>query len=388
MHNSPNTLATREPVHPVMSEVVRTCLDDIDEIATTYLTQVRTVAGYSQSMLAADDLRNTAVASMELLLRLIGQLPLTERLLVLSEELGHRRARQGLPLEALLQAVRLDFRILWSAMLIRVSLDDLPEFTRGAIAVWEAVEFHTIRVHAGYLNELASLAQEREQQKTLLLSRLLLSDGKDTPLLNQAARALGVDVGGIFLVAVAGAEGHHALRTAAARNQSQKYLHEHEGALLLLIEYASRAAATIPSWLHTVPCGVAPAVEGLAEVPRMARIADDLVMASAGKLGMTTVQSGWGRVSANKLGEFGAVLADSVLGQLANISAHERERLLATITVLFESGSVSATVAELYCHRNTVLNRLSRFKSLTGLDPGRPGDAAIIQAALHCNAVR
>ncbi len=42
----------------------------------------------------------------------------------------------------------------------------------------------------------------------------------------------------------------------------------------------------------------------------------------------------------------------------------------------------------LFCHRNTVLNRLSRFTELTGLDPTRLVDAASIVVALGCARVR
>ncbi|MFC7657872.1 helix-turn-helix domain-containing protein [Pseudonocardia benzenivorans] len=39
-------------------------------------------------------------------------------------------------------------------------------------------------------------------------------------------------------------------------------------------------------------------------------------------------------------------------------------------------GTVSRAAGELFCHRNTVLNRLERLRSLTGVDVRRPRDAA------------
>lgn len=59
---------------------------------------------------------------------------------------------------------------------------------------------------------------------------------------------------------------------------------------------------------------------------------------------------------------------------------------LSALQAFFRSGSASEAAAELYCHRNTVLNRLARFNQLTGFDPAYPQDAAMI-AALHIDAL-
>ena len=99
--------------------------------------------------------------------------------------------------------------------------------------------------------------------------------------------------------------------------------------------------------------------------------------------GQRTVGHTWGHVAATRLGEYGTVLANSVLGPLTTISAHEKERLIETVQAYLRSGSVSDVAGELYCHRNTVLNRLARFAKLTGYDPASPQDAATVIAALH-----
>ena len=388
MHNLSESGAESSLVNEVIGDVVRACMVDIDEIVETYLVGLAEVEGYGASAVPREDLRDTAVASMELLLRLIGNLPLTDRLLNLSEELGHRRARQGVALESLLQAVRLDFRLLWSAMLPRVLAEQLPAFTRGAIAVWEAVEFHTIRVHAGYLAELASLAHEREQQQAILLGRLLSSDGTDASLIAQTARALGVEPASPFLVAVAAKNAHKEFHRAVSLNRAKKSLHERDGALVLLLEQQPHLVGVVPDWLAELPGAVAPVAASLADVPRMVRIAEDLIEARrVDANGMATVRRDWGGVAARRLGEFGDVLADSVLSGLNGISAHERARLIETVNVYFASGSVTATVRELFCHRNTVLNRLNRFTALTEFDPTRPVHAAAIMTALHHEAL-
>jgi hypothetical protein len=381
--------ASRAPVaRSVVSDVVADCLADVDRIAHEYLREVREIDGYAGSLVVDKDLEETAVASMELLLRLVGDLPLPDRLAGISEALGHRRAQQGIPLESLLRAVRMDFRVLWTAMLEKVPAEFLPTFTKDAVRVWEAVEFHTIRVHAGYLNELATMAQEKETRRAFLLSRLLNSDGKDPQLLGQAAGALGVKPESTFIVAVAAGHAQEAFRAGVLRAGVEQFLHERDGALVLILEDVPARAGRQPEgarrWLAALDCFVAPPAQSLADVPRMLRIAlESLPAVTPGRPGRQTVRDAWGPVAATRLGEYGTVLADTVLGPLATISGHERDRLIETVQAYLRSGSVSEAAGELYCHRNTVLNRLARFGQLTGFDPTIPQDAAAVIAALH-----
>lgn len=377
-----------QSVRSVVSDVVADCLADIDTITDQFLLDVQEIEGYAGSTVNDQDLRETAVASLELLLRLVGELPLPERLTGVSFALGSRRARQGVPLESLLKAVRMDFRLLWVAMLEKVPAASLPDFTQDAVRVWEAVEFHTIRVHAGYLDELASMAQAKEQERAFLLSRLLTSDGKDPQLLGQAARALGVDFESRFIVAVAASHAQKAFRERAAAAGVGQFLHERDGALILILEDLPARAGKEPEgtrpWLDQLDCFLAPPARSLAEVPLMLRIALQAVPAvTQESSGRQTVRETWGHVAAAQLGEFGPVLADTVLGPLSSISAHERDRLIETLQSYFASGSVSDTAKELFCHRNTVLNRISRFEQLTGYNPNRPVDAAAVLAVLN-----
>ncbi|AUZ33160.1 PucR family transcriptional regulator [Arthrobacter sp. PGP41] len=372
----------------VVSDLVSDCLADIDRIAHEYLLEVQKIDDYAASAVTAQDLEETAVASIELLLRLVGSLPIPDRLAGMSDALGHRRAQQGLPLESLLRAVRMDFRVLWTAMLEKVPPSSLPELTKDAVRVWEAVEFHTIRVHAGYLDELASMAQEKETQRAFLLSRLLNSDGKDPQVLGQAARALGVAPESNFIVAVAAEYAQKAFRAEALRAGAEHFLHERDGALILILEDVPARAGREPEgtrpWLSRLDCFVAPPARSLADVPRMLRIAlESLPVVTPQRPGQRTVREAWGHVAMTRLGEYGTVLADTVLGPLATISTHERDRLIETVQAYLRTGSVSETAGELYCHRNTVLNRLARFGQLTSFDPANPQDAATVIAALH-----
>ncbi|MGW5687862.1 PucR family transcriptional regulator [Nonomuraea sp. NPDC003754] len=389
MHNPPNVDGrddTGAPASEELRALVRDCLDDVDELVSRYIPNVATLDGY-EGTVSAEELRDTARACFELLLRLIGGLPVSDDLREVPARLGRHRAHQGVPLERLLQAVRMDFRVLWTAFLERISPADLPELTRSAVRVWNAVEFHTVNVHAAYLDEVAVLARRQERERTALVGRLLSSDGRDPQLVAQVATLLQVRATSGFAVAVAPQEFQQDLRGAVASRLTAgvTHLQDHNGFLVLIAELP-RAARAVPSrWLHDVPCALAPVAAGLSGVPDMVRVAEAIAATmDGGATGAVALGDAWMPVAAARLGPIAGLLADSVLSGLDPLPPYERDRLLETVTAYCRSGSIAATTRELYCHRNTVLNRLNRFAELTGYQPTSPVDAATVLFALHC----
>ncbi len=45
------------------------------------------------------------------------------------------------------------------------------------------------------------------------------------------------------------------------------------------------------------------------------------------------------------------------------------------------TGNITTTAEPLFCHRNTILNRLNRFQDLTGIDLTVPSQAARLVVA-------
>ncbi|WP_344329377.1 helix-turn-helix domain-containing protein [Streptomyces macrosporus] len=363
------------------------CLDHLEELIERYVAEVADFEGY-RSTVDTEDLRATARDCFELLLRLIGGLPMREDLRGVSDRLGRRRAHQGVPLERMLQAVRMDFRVLWTVFLERVPPEELSELTREAVRVWDAVEFHTVRAHAGYLDEVAVLARERERERAALMGRLLSSDGRDQQLVAQVATLLRVSAQDDFVVAIAPPASQDAMRRAVAARPAGlvAHLQQHQGVLVLVARLPRGGDRALPpAWLEGVPCAVGPPARGLARVPGVVRAAEAIAVAmDPAADGPVTLTDAWMPVATAGLGPIADMLADSVLSGLDPLPPHERERLLETVTVYCDSGSVAETAAALYCHRNTVLNRLRRFTELTGFDPTRPREAATVLFALCC----
>ncbi|MFD8592797.1 helix-turn-helix domain-containing protein [Streptomyces sp. NPDC059637] len=384
---APATPGPGAPVPPELRALVRTCLDDLDTLVGRYLTEVTALEGYDGTTVAPDDLRETARDCFELLLRLIGGLPLSEEQRGVPERLGRRRARQGMPLERLLQAVRMDFRVLWTAFLERTGPAELTQLTRGAVRVWEAVEFHTVHVHAAYLDQVAVLAREQERERTALMGRLLSSDGRDQQLVAQAATLLQVGAQSDFAVAVAHPDSQQEMRRAVSARLTGRvsHLQQHNGMLVLVAQLPHGAHAVPEPWLDGVACAVGPVARGLSRVPDAVRVAEAVAATMDGRAaGPVRPEDAWMPVAAARLGPFADVLADSVLAGLEPLAPHDRERLVETVTAYCATGSITETTRTLYCHRNTVLKRLGRFAELTGYHPVRPAEAATVLFALEC----
>jgi DNA-binding PucR family transcriptional regulator len=75
-----------------------------------------------------------------------------------------------------------------------------------------------------------------------------------------------------------------------------------------------------------------------------------------------------------------------VLGPLADVDPGFRDVLVTTLTAWLDcDGSAARAVNRLYCHHNTVLNRLRRIERLTGRSLTRPRD--LVEVALALSAL-
>lgn len=82
-------------------------------------------------------------------------------------------------------------------------------------------------------------------------------------------------------------------------------------------------------------------------------------------------------------------LVERVLGPLSGLEPADEAVLLDTVaTWLTCDGSAQRAGERLYCHRNTVLNRLRRYEQLTGRSLSRPADLVEISLALTARGLR
>ncbi|MFI8793504.1 helix-turn-helix domain-containing protein [Streptomyces sp. NPDC055105] len=331
---------------------------------------------YASETVPADDLRQSAADTMDLLiLRLAGR-ALPPELRDLPHRLGVRRARQGVRRESLLEAVRLDFRVLWAGLVRAAAggpLDPVVGHTEDLLSV---VERYISDVQAAFLDEEATLARDSRVLAMRAFSRLLNARDRVEEVAEEAAGPLGLEADGIFEVALVRSprdtlEGQPAFVDVASRSISWEF---EDGCALVRAQLRGR---TWVSCLAGAEGGYVGDVRGLAAVPaaiESARVVARVTGAEAGCL--VTEAEVWPAIAAEQmvraLPDFGRAEVRSLDG----LGAQDRRRLLETLRAFVDSGSIKNTAERLYCHRNTVVNRLRLFQDLTGLDMAVPVDAA------------
>jgi DNA-binding PucR family transcriptional regulator len=125
-------------------------------------------------------------------------------------------------------------------------------------------------------------------------------------------------------------------------------------------------AALRPKVRGRVACS--PAVLGLDEVGSaygLARTA--LHTLPAGQSHLVTLDDRLPESLLVRSPELARRLVEVTLRPVLDLPAHERDALLDTVATWLATNCSAAHAASLlYCHRNTVLNRLNRFEELTG----------------------
>ncbi|TCO62145.1 PucR family transcriptional regulator [Actinocrispum wychmicini] len=312
-------------------------------------------------------------------------------------QLGVRlRAAQGMSLGDLLHAHRIGLRIIWDAIIERASADsDIPadEMARAVSSVWSVVDVFSTAVTDAYQDTLVDLARHDERQRLALLDSLIDNRIADWSTLGGTTQALGLHERGSFLCVAAdltddGSALNRALRRLGMRSVWRPRTDDQVG-------IASAPART--DIAHVVEALTAVATGRVGVSPWYARLFDTaaaLRMAGSARTSLPVGTRGAAALDTNPVGvlvaaapEIGAHVADSVLAPL--LAQPDHEQLLVFLAARLDTKGSTGDVADrLYCHRNTVRNRLDRIEKLTGRSFERPADVAALFAALSAQRLR
>jgi len=312
---------------------------------------------------------------------------------------GHRRAEQGFPLEHLLRAFRLGGNVVWEAVLERARADgdvDVDQLVQGAGHIWEMIDVFSGEVTDAYRRTEARLARRNDQHRQALIDALLEGAGHDRSLVKSAAAILDLSESSRCIVVVAEVPPNapEALRRPAdplglVGVRSAWRLRAERQIGILSIGSATVGdvtAALRPRAGSRV--GISPIVEGLAHVDVAFRLADTAMRTiPPGRVDVVTLDGRPRSALVVESAEMAARLAGEVLGRVLALPRRDRDVLLQTLEAfLAADGSAVGASQQLYCHRNTVLNRLHRIETLTERSTSRPGDVTDLVVAL--DAVR
>ncbi|MFD9429308.1 PucR family transcriptional regulator [Streptomyces sp. NPDC060002] len=336
-----------------------------------------------------------------------------------SWKIGATRAEQGLPLDALLHAFRLGGSLVWQGLIeetCRTAPEDVRLLVHIAADVWNFVDEHCTLVADAYRQAERQLAWRRENRLRVLAGALLDGASRIADL-PETAHALDLPEEGRYVVVAvtAGCPSDGAGARAAHDRGRRVYWHtgvEVDYGIVLLGEGESESeavavgagaggagsqgaglrqcpSAVAPAASGSARTGVSTAVSGLAAVGDARRLADialDMCPRTGGTIRLTEHLPAALVVSTPDLG---TALVARVLGPLSGLEPADEAVLLDTLaTWLACDGSAQRAGERLYCHRNTVLNRLRRYEQLTGRSLSRPTDLVEISLALTARGLR
>ena len=305
-------------------------------------------------------------------------------------ETGRRRARQGIPMEMVLNAYTLGTRVLWEALLAQGARDNIDEqvLLVAGQQVWSALDVQNAVFIEAYRRESVRLHRRDLQRQQSILDALVEGRGADPDFATEVRDVLGISAEQAIACVVAPYDGslEEPLTPLEDRLERQGIVsHWHvRGGL-----YFGLLAGDLPTEDGLVELlrphaagrvGLALASDGVAGFATAfllaSRAADTLPREERDVVAVT------GRLPEVLLGgspEIASLLVGQTVGPLLAQPPHVADTLLETLAALLaHDGSAKHAAESLYCHRNTVIYRTRQIEELTGLRLSDPRDKLLL----------
>ena len=367
--------------------------DELVNLIRTAVPDYTDLSAVSELELRSSCQRNLAGALGEL----TGVAPPDDPCATPQYETGRRRARQRLPLESLLHSYRLGGRVLWQGLVRRAASRGSPleyrELLDEAGLVWEVIDRHSSIVSRAYREEQGRLQQRGQRRRSTLLLALLAGHGVDAEVAQEAASVLDMPLRGPRFVVVAAMEQpptdslHSADRaldeagfTAAWTTQAR----QDSGLVCLTLTQSLDDAVAVLTAAAVGAVAVSAVVDRFDEVAGAYRLAElTLRTLPAGYIGVARATQCLPQALLMAASDVTAVLVRQTLGAVLLLPGPEQKTYLDTLQALLDcDGSYAAAARQLFCHRNTVLQRLKRLQALTGHRLSSPAERLHLHLAL------
>lgn len=376
----------------VLAAAAGLLLGRVAPLAQEALARIRSeVIHYGSRLLAPSDAAESAHATLEITVR---SLSLPRHGADSGEQawsIGHQRASEGLPLLAVLQAYRIGASTLWDA-LVDTAVTHLPDrahtMAYAANAYWRHVDRDTALMLEAH-RQVTEQLPPNDGRRLLPALRALLRGHTDPLDLSAAAIALDLPLNGRYaVVRLSGSEGRHPVDGAVREEVDGIQLTrcpqpDGQSVVALLRDQPAEMLVAAVAAGPGVRGGISPVVGGLAELGRARELAELALKACRADGEVTPLHDRMPAVLILARPDLGAELAATVLGPLATLEATDRELLMEAFEAWIDcQGSAGRAGARLYCHRNTVFNRLRRLERLTDRFLDRPRDLVELTLAL------
>jgi hypothetical protein len=307
--------------------------------------------------------------------------------------LGRSASTQGIPLEVALRALRIDYLVLWGEMLLVARTTDartLQSLINASEPVWAAIDGVMVEFTGGYRSNQDERNRADAAHREALVARLLDGRPVEPDEVNEWLGITPTD----RLVVVAAHRPDQATRDAlerVVRYASMRGAWTDRGDMAFgIVALRTEQPGRLRVALQRVPSLRA----GLSETHHLAQIAEAARQANLAFESITPGAAEVATVFDHPLGvlvagqsELATMLARSFLAGVLERPERERDLLLETLVAFDDAdGSVSDVAERLFCHRNTVLNRLAKISRLTGASFTAPRDLAHV--ALSAQVLR
>jgi hypothetical protein len=297
-------------------------------------------------------------------------------------------AAQGVPVAAVLHIFRLGAQVIWEHVADHQSWReedyDLDAVLKGAAMLWALVDSYSELICEIYDDTAAQRFRRSERERTLLLDALFEGRVQDLPGLSDTATILDLPDNGELVVVVAenpaaGMEGlsdiDQALRIRGIRSAWRLRSQCHMGVVVV-------SSADVATSLATVKGIVGERAVGRVGIsPVYANLADTVSHVSLAELAMRSIPTLSKDVAlfddhplgtlVAKVPDLSSRIVKLVLG--AVLAEDDHDILVQTLqTWIEEGGSTTRTATVMYCHRNTIRNRLHRIETLSDRNMADP----------------
>ncbi|MGV2984394.1 PucR family transcriptional regulator [Microbacterium sp. AGC85] len=369
---------------PEWAQILALLLEDRPRLVDDFLERLAVSGIYEGPALDAADLRRAASDTLELLIRRLAGLPTSVSLAGAPGALGVRRARQGVAQEALMEAVRLDFRVLWAGLVRASAHSSADILVRHAEEVLSTVERYIGEVQTAFLAESAALVRDERADNRRAFLRLLGAGADLEQIAPQVADAIGLGLDdALELVFVSAGRSTLARRLVDATHRQNDYVSADmdDGTVFVRPHLLGLPLA---STLRNCAGGLVPAVKGIASLPKAIRLAERIAMQSSADH-LVTERDVWLALTRDETNQK-LFIFERTTESLDALPPPDRARLVETIRTYCATGSIKQTAERLFCHRNTVVNRLRMISDLTACDLTVPVEAAQLLIALGMDA--
>jgi hypothetical protein len=343
--------------------------------------------------IAANELRADLRRTIEAVLRSIAEREPAG--IAPSREMVRRWAECGVALESMLNAFRFSFGALWermSELALRGYPERLPDLVRDGCRIWELLEVFCRTTVSMYRDALVEAARNDRAQRMAMIDALFEGRLADWRRLGGDLRMLGLPGRGPYVAVSAeppapetecipGVEEY--LRRRGLSSVWRSRAGEQVGLIELGHAAMESKATELVASLATGRVGLTTPYADVMET------ASALATASLARRCVPAGTAETATIEDNPLASLVAASPDVSLmaarvafGKVMDLDAEERQVLLDTLRTWVQVGGRTAEAAQImYCHRNTVRNRLHRLEKLSGRSLEHPQSAAELLVA-------